>query len=39
MTKALPSGVAVYGIGLLAIGVALYTEPAPSVVDAQLVAA
>ena len=39
MTKALPSGVALYGIGLLAIGVAVYAEPTPSVVDAQLVAA
>ena len=29
MTKALPTGVAVYGICLLATGVALYTDPAP----------
>lgn len=29
-THALPAGVAVYGICLLALGVALYTEPAPT---------
>ena len=28
-TKALPTGVALYGLCLLALGVALYTEPAP----------
>ena len=29
VTKALPSGVAVYGLCLLALGVALYTQPTP----------
>ena len=29
-TRALPTGVAVYGLCLLALGVALYTEPTPS---------
>jgi hypothetical protein len=29
MTKALPTGVAVYGLWLLAFGIALYTQPAP----------
>lgn len=30
MTKALPTGVAVYGVCLLAMAIALYTEPVPS---------
>lgn len=30
MTKALPTGVAVYGLCLLALSVALYTQPVPS---------
>jgi len=29
VTKALPTGVAIYGLCLLAVGVALYTQPAP----------
>lgn len=29
VTKALPTGVAIYGLCLLALGVALYTEPTP----------
>jgi hypothetical protein len=28
-TKALPTGVALYGLSLLALGIALYTQPAP----------
>ena len=28
-TKALPTGVAIYGLCLLALGVALYTQPTP----------
>lgn len=33
-TKALPAGVAVYGLCLLGMAVALYTQPAPSAPDA-----
>jgi hypothetical protein len=29
-TKALPTGVALYGLCLLALGIALYTQPAPA---------
>jgi hypothetical protein len=39
-TKALPTGVALYGVGLLATGLALYTSPAPvppATADARLV--
>jgi hypothetical protein len=29
MTKALPTGVAVYGLSMLALGIALYVQPTP----------
>jgi hypothetical protein len=35
ITKALPAGVAVYGLFVLALCVALYTQPVPSL-DAEL---
>jgi len=37
-TKALPTGVAIYGLCLLALGVALYTQPTPEPVERPVLA-
>jgi len=38
-TKALPTGVAIYGLSLLALGIALYTQPTPEPEDRPMPAA
>jgi len=38
VTKALPTGVAIYGLSLLALGIALYTQPAPETEERPMLA-